>query len=259
MATNLMTQVYIGYIVEVMKDNHGIPTMDMRVRIPSVHGVSSKNGLPDKDLPLAKPLIIPGMAYNRENIEETVSNINKVYIIFEGGNYTKPVYFGILNDSSLYKLKTNSSYILYYESLGDFPTSGNIAYLYRALDTNMLYYYDNFTSTYEPLLTGGGSSGDSLIGTVKLRAEDGPAYGLREIDGVQTEVGDKVLIVNITSLDNGIYSVSETDWTKIISLSDNQIISVDEGIVHGGYMFKVSGGVLVIVKKSELTKWNYIS
>jgi hypothetical protein len=256
---NLMTQVYIGYIVEVMKDNHGIPTMDMRVRIPSVHGVSSKNGLPDKDLPLAKPLIIPGMIYNRENIEEIVSNINKVYIIFEGGNYTKPVYFGIKNESSIYNLQTNNSFILYYDSISDFPSIGNIAYLYRALDTNILYYYDTVDEIYKNLYNFSGTSGDELVGTVTLNAEDGPTYGLREIDGVQTVVGDKVMIVNVTGLDNAIYSVTETAWTKVVNLSDNQVISVDKGVTYGGTMLKLVSGVLVVVKKSELTKWNYIS
>lgn len=256
---NLMTQVYIGYIVEIIRDSQGNPTMDMKVRVPSVHGASPAVGMPNVDLPIAKPLIIPGMMYNRENIEDIVSKINKVYIIFEGGNHSKPVYFGIKNESSIYKLQTNNSFILYYDSIASFPETGNIAYLYRALDTNILYYYDTLTSSYKRLYDLPSAFGDLLIGTVKLFTDSGPTEGLRVIDGVQTEIGDKVLVVDAPTIQDGIYTVSNNGWSLLTAIEDRNVVSVDTGATFGGTMLKYTNGTTVIVKKSELTKWKYIS
>ena len=158
MATNLMTQIYIGYVKEIIYDSTCMPTMALRIRVPTVHGVDSKSGLPDEDLPIAEPLIIPGIAYNKDNIEDILRNINKVYVIFEGGNYNNPVYFGIKGNSSLYKLKSNNTFIQNFNDIAEFPPYGSTSILYRVLSTNVLYYWDQTTVAYLPLYEAGPGS-----------------------------------------------------------------------------------------------------
>ena len=99
-------------------------------------------------------------------------------------------------------------------------------------------------------------SGDTLIGTVRLFTNVGPISGTRIIDGVETVPGDKVLIVGAAGIDNAIYTASSGAWTKLVNVEDSQIISIDDGAIYAGTMLKVNSSSVIIVKKSELTKWS---
>lgn len=101
--SNLMSKIYIGYVVEVIKKNNK-PTLELRVRVPSIHGVSSSSGVADKDLPIAKPLLTPGLTINSLKFTEFINNLNKVYVIFESGNFNNPVYLGIKGNSDIYDI-----------------------------------------------------------------------------------------------------------------------------------------------------------
>ena len=105
---NKMTAIYIGYVTEIIYKND-LPTMELRVRVPSIHGVSSATGLVDEDLPIAKPLFIPGITYNKELFEEALQSLNKVYVIFEAGDDNLPVYLGLKGNSDLYDIPFESS------------------------------------------------------------------------------------------------------------------------------------------------------
>lgn len=103
--TNSMTKIYIGFVEEVIRDSENNPTLELRVRVPTIHGPNSTSGLVSSSLPIAKPLILPGMLIDKTFIE-FIKNTDRVYIIFEFGDYTKPVYFGIRNDQSLYNMSS---------------------------------------------------------------------------------------------------------------------------------------------------------
>lgn len=105
--TNLMSTIYIGYVVEIIKQNNK-PTLDLRVRVPSIHGVSESTGIADIDLPIAKPLMMPGTQLDSNNFISFIENLNKVYIIFESGNYNNPVYLGLKTNSDIYDIPMDS-------------------------------------------------------------------------------------------------------------------------------------------------------
>lgn len=258
METNKMSTVFIGYIVEkIYKD--GLPTLELRVRIPSVHGANSRTGLADSKLPIAKPLVIPGVEYNKASFEEMTQYLQKVYVIFESGDIMKPVYFGLKGNSELYDLPASSVFIRLYNSTLDFPSEGNTAYLYRDDSTGMLYTYNPVNHAYEAFLTQTSvEAGDSLIGSVRLHTLSGPAFGIRVIDGKETQLGDRVFIYDPANLVVGVYAVTAGTWTKLSNIYNKQIVAVEEGTVYSGTLLKVLDGSVLIVKKSEQVKWQQL-
>lgn len=139
--SNLMTKLYIAYVVDIIYDN-GKPNFNLRVRVPSIHGATGATGIDDADLPIAKPMFNPGLGYNQSLLEETLQNVNKVYVIFESGDYSKPVYLGLKNDESLNTIPSNVSQIFFYEQREQFPTLGNPTYVYWAQNLDILYYWE---------------------------------------------------------------------------------------------------------------------
>lgn len=105
--SNLTSNIYIGYVTEVLKDNNGQPTFELKVRIPTIHGVDNKTGVKQSDLPIARPLLMPGNTLNKDSFLEHIESINKVFIIFESGNFSKPFYLSIGNNK-LYTLPAYS-------------------------------------------------------------------------------------------------------------------------------------------------------
>lgn len=97
-------KIYIGYVVEIVRDNNDQPTLELKVRVPAIHGISSLTGTPDEHLPIAKPLITPGILIDTNKFVEFITNLNKVYIVFESGNFTKPIYLGIVGNKDVYSL-----------------------------------------------------------------------------------------------------------------------------------------------------------
>lgn len=105
---NLMTNIFIGYVEEIIyKDDR--PTLELRVRIPSIHGTNSRDGLKKQDLPIAKPIFMPGASYKTAALEQALQNINKVFVIFESGDQQKPVYFGVKGNEDLYEIPSDQT------------------------------------------------------------------------------------------------------------------------------------------------------
>jgi len=96
---NLTSNIYIGYVVEAIYED-GLPTLNLRVRVPSIHGANAKTGIQDSDLPIARPLLTPGNAVELSTFTDMVKALTVVYIFFEFGDYNKPVYFGVRPDDS---------------------------------------------------------------------------------------------------------------------------------------------------------------
>lgn len=100
---NAMSKIYIGYVVEPIYQDNRI-TFELRVRVPSIHGTSSQNGVRNEDLPIAKPLFIPGLVYNQKAFLDALESINKVYVVFESGQHRSPVYLGLKGNHDLYQI-----------------------------------------------------------------------------------------------------------------------------------------------------------
>lgn len=249
-------QFHIGYISELIYKN-GKPTLHAKVRIPSIHGSSELNGLKNSDLPIASPLVFPGFELNPEEVEKIIESVNKVYVIFEGGNLNKPIYFGVKVNADLYDVPIKSKLINVYPSYLDLPTNGSQYQLYLTSNNSALYYFED--GEYHQLYAGTSYVPDILIGTVTVFTTVGPASGLRDIDGIQLVENDKVLIVGDALLTDGVYSVKPSTWEFWKSIEDNQVISIDSGLSYGGTMLKYKNtGVVEVVKKSEQTKWSSI-
>lgn len=104
--SNLMTKIFIGYVEEIIYRD-GRPTLELRVRIPSVHGTNSSTGLKKEDLPIAKPIFMPGATYRTQALEQAIESVNKVFVIFESGDQAKPVYFGVKGNEDLYEIPSD--------------------------------------------------------------------------------------------------------------------------------------------------------
>lgn len=98
------SNIFTGYVVEVIKNEEGKPTLELRVRVPSIHNVGAISRIDDKDLPIAKPLLIPAMKVNLELFENFIKSITKVFIIFEGGNLNKPLWLGFKGENEIFTL-----------------------------------------------------------------------------------------------------------------------------------------------------------
>lgn len=93
---NLMSNLYIAYVVEVIKDTNNIPTTELRIVVPSIHGL---NYTDNSRLPIAPPLVIPGMSISSQDLETIYTDYmigSTVIVMFIQGNYSKPVYLGVL-------------------------------------------------------------------------------------------------------------------------------------------------------------------
>ena len=139
-----MTQIYIAYVEEIIYVD-GKATLELRVRVPSVHGASATSGLAKNDLPIAKPLVTPGVSFNYTLLEETIASTNKVFVIFESGDLSKPVYFGLKGNEELFSIPGNTANILYFNDDTEFPAEGDPSLIYWAQDVNILYYWTTET------------------------------------------------------------------------------------------------------------------
>jgi len=93
---NLMSTLYIGYVKEIIRDALGVPTFDLRVHVPAIHGFRVSD---ETKLPIARPLVTPGMTIMQEDLE-AIYNDNligqRVIVFFESGNKTNPIYLGVV-------------------------------------------------------------------------------------------------------------------------------------------------------------------
>jgi len=103
---NLMTNIFIGYVEEIIY-KEGRPTLELRVRVPSIHGTNTSSGLRKQDLPIAKPIFMPGSVYRTQALEEAIQSVNKVFVMFESGDQSKPVYFGVKGNEELYEIPSD--------------------------------------------------------------------------------------------------------------------------------------------------------
>lgn len=98
-----MTQVYIAKVVEIIKVND-IPTLELRIRVPSIHGLSGNKGIPDDKLPIARPVMLPGSLVKQDELLSQIESVNKVVVIFEDNNLSKPIYLGVVNSYDKYEV-----------------------------------------------------------------------------------------------------------------------------------------------------------
>lgn len=87
-----MTQFYKAKIEEVILDEFGELTPNLRIKVPSLHF-----GLKAEDLPIAKPLAIPGVKLNKTLFQQQLEKTQTVYVLFELGNLSKPIYLMVLD------------------------------------------------------------------------------------------------------------------------------------------------------------------
>jgi hypothetical protein len=151
---NLMTQIYIGYVEEIIYKNDK-PTLELRVRIPSIHGLTEEYGLTKENLPIAKPMFVPGTGFNYSLLEETVLALNKVLVIFESGNLNKPIYIGLKGNEDLFNIPGNIAYILFYNNKEEFPEIGKEQYFYWDQSLDILYYWSIELESYVAFLGAG--------------------------------------------------------------------------------------------------------
>ncbi len=85
-------KLFVAKVVEVIKDS-GTPTLELRVRIPTLHG-DEQTGLRDSELPLAKPMLLPGTVLDSSRFDENIVG-SIIYVILEYGLVTNPMYFGL--------------------------------------------------------------------------------------------------------------------------------------------------------------------
>lgn len=108
--TNKTSKIYIGSVEELIKDSEDNSTLKLRVRIPTLHGTSKYTGVPTEKLPIALPLITPGLTYNKETFENDSIIGRKVYLILSGGFFDNVLYLGIVSDDTDKPVSTIKKY-----------------------------------------------------------------------------------------------------------------------------------------------------
>lgn len=88
------SNIYTAYVEEVIEVN-GEPSFDLRIRIPQVHGLKGASNIKDIDLPIAKPLLTPGMVVNREAFMKYFEVANTVQVLVKDLNFRTIYYFGL--------------------------------------------------------------------------------------------------------------------------------------------------------------------
>ena len=139
---DLANKIFIGYITEIIHKS-GKPTLELRVRIPSVHGASGDFGLKDADLPIAKPMFTPGTYISSERFEAFIQDINKVFVMFEAGDYNCPVYFGVKGNSELHDIQVDTAMErLVLTSITVAPVNPEIGDVYYNSTSKLLFIWD---------------------------------------------------------------------------------------------------------------------
>lgn len=80
--------IYKAIVEEIIKDTNEEPTFELRVRAPVVHF-----GLKKEDLPIARPITLPGLGLDAIKFIDDLEKINYVYVIFEDDDMSLPIYF----------------------------------------------------------------------------------------------------------------------------------------------------------------------
>lgn len=100
-----MNKIYTAYIEELIKDADNNTTLELRVRIPQVHGTAQSSGVPTQDLPIAKPLLIPGMIINKTKFENYLNLVTTVQVLVKDANFTRIYYLGFpIADSDIIQI-----------------------------------------------------------------------------------------------------------------------------------------------------------
>lgn len=79
-------QFYKAQVIEIIK-HLDEPTTHLRVRVPSIH-----RGLRKQDLPVAKPMGIPGNTIDLKQFIKQLKELKYVYVYFESGDISQPMY-----------------------------------------------------------------------------------------------------------------------------------------------------------------------
>ena len=140
--------------------------------------------------------------------------------------------------------------VLTYANLAAFPGTGEVGYIYVALDTDLSYLWDDDTSSY--ILQGSASTSSTLLSM--------PAVGFKEpcrrvatsnvniatggivsIDGGNTVNGDRILLTGQTApAENGIYVCNSTGaWSRAADANTvakvrAAVVTVWQGTTYGG-------------------------
>lgn len=100
-----MNNTYYGYVEEIIKNENGKPTLQLRVRVPSIHGYKDQSNIKLEDLPIAEPIITPGTLLSSPFFVDMLEHVKEVIIMFKGGDINKPVYIGAVNNPELYQVR----------------------------------------------------------------------------------------------------------------------------------------------------------
>jgi hypothetical protein len=177
--SNLMSKIYIGYVESIVKGRFGQPTLDLRIRVPSIHGTDGTKGVKNQHLPIARPLLAPGTQINKAKFVEHLEHINKVFVVFESGNYNKPFYLGITN-SAIHEIEDVIDVLAAIATHNEDPEAHadirlEVEGLWRSLGNKQdkLTAGDNITIVDNVISSTGGSDGyEPDMDTIVLNQED---------------------------------------------------------------------------------------
>lgn len=80
-------QFYRAQVVEIMLDEDNTPTTHLRIRVPMIH-----MGLSKAELPVARPMSIPGTIIDIDYFIRTLKTVDYIYVYFEAGDISQPMY-----------------------------------------------------------------------------------------------------------------------------------------------------------------------
>lgn len=260
---NLQTNIYTGYIEELIYEN-GNPTLKARIRVPSVHGTTFR-GLKTNELPIGYPLLVPGVNIDASVLLEHLESTTKVMVMFEAGNSSALLYFGLKATPIMAQVKPvnqrNTTVLKYDNLVLNPPDPLRTDVIYWDTTTDMLYYVDE-SNTLKPFFESSSTQGDTLVGVLKVATNldlSNPTYNTqRVVDGYPCQDEDFALSLNTFGA-RRIYMWldGQSKWVSTTIPEINQVYHITNGNTHAGNMLKIKTNApyYTIVKASEYQKW----
>lgn len=95
----MKSKIYTAQVIEII-EKQGEPTLELRIRIPILHGTDKASRIRTEDLPIAKPLLLPGVAVDINKFKELAKENSLVQVKIYG-NLEEIYYLGFVADSGV--------------------------------------------------------------------------------------------------------------------------------------------------------------
>lgn len=231
-----------------------MPSVNKRIRYESFPA-DYRDGqvLTAKDVNKIIDYIYEGVNANKKDLDQILT-----------GRYKSFVYYNVETNTPPADVGNNGDYAFIY--FNDETGSADKLVLFRKNNNTWVELYEvSLLKAFQRLdyIEGELNRLDGVSSAFKqpvtVLTTDLNTSGLINVDGINLNIGDRVLILN-NGASSGVYTAGTGNWNKVESISPGSTYSVDLGEVNGGIIVRIlnSSGNYEIVKNSGAPRWEII-